>query len=591
LQDPIPVAAYRLFDIGVADVNQDGQLDVFTTAHSAMQSVLISQGDGFADITDSMGLNQSLEFPGLEDTGLIVPSCSPGLHVFWGQNLLQIVATDLSASLVGNLTASSRVVVVDSQGMAVERKLIHQDPLIDGTHIEFATDASGSLSLRSSIQATDITIELNDDFPLDRVFVGSGGLHPSSHTFDVTLLDRHGEAWADYNGDGIMDVLFVRGGLRGRIESVEGDYRDQLLRGGDDGFTNVTVDAGLYKNDCSARQVWWMDINRDGLLDVYIGCNASPNELFIQGDGGTFSEAAAEYGLDIHDTGLFRWADIDGDGRDDMLYVSKQDIVAYYNEPGAFRRVEVGTNPGSNVNQILPWDYDLDGDADFFVAASDSSLLINDGGVLERRDAKDFGLPNRSTSAAWVDYDGDGLADLHSLPGGIYLHNLDGTFQSTGLLDETALFGGVKADAKITWFDADGDGDRDLLVAAKLNQAGLEAEGTDDDEADQDALWRVKFVENDRTPGNWLNVDLHGPTMNHQAIGATVTVTAGGQDYVQEVGFSETSHYSQGHYWLYFTMPVGKDIESVTVRWPDGSTRTLTDVATGQMITIDYGAQ
>lgn len=66
--DSLHVPQLRILDVGVADVNHDGKLDVFTTAHSYVSSVMENDGDGnFHDATTRLGLDEDPEFPGLEE--------------------------------------------------------------------------------------------------------------------------------------------------------------------------------------------------------------------------------------------------------------------------------------------------------------------------------------------------------------------------------------------------------------------------------------------------------------------------------------------------------------------------------------------
>ena len=104
----------------------------------------------------------------------------------------------------------------------------------------------------------------------------------------------------DYNNDGLMDVLVMRGAWLGS----EGHYPSSLLRNDGDGkFTDVTEEAGLLRFRPTQTAVWF-DYNGDGWLDLFIGNetahgDTNPCELFRNNGDGTFTECAAEHGLDI----------------------------------------------------------------------------------------------------------------------------------------------------------------------------------------------------------------------------------------------------------------------------------------------------
>src|SRR3984893_4463377 len=135
---------------------------------------------------------------------------------------------------------------------------------------------------------------------------------------------------ADYNNDGCIDVLVVRGAWL----HDKGKWPPSLLRNNCDGtFTDVTAEAGLlyyYPTHTAA----WADVNNDGLLDLFVGHEidrahvdwppTTKNfELFLNNGDGTFREVGAQSG--IHLDGFVKgavFADYDNDGRQD-LYVTK----------------------------------------------------------------------------------------------------------------------------------------------------------------------------------------------------------------------------------------------------------------------------
>ena len=129
--------------------------------------------------------------------------------------------------------------------------------------------------------------------------------------------------------------------------------------------------------------------------------------------------------------------DYDGDGKPDLLFVSSAEwpggparsaprpsLALYRNEgndPGGLPRFRNATREagldrtafygmGASVG-----DYDNDGRDDVLVTALDHARLFhNVGGRFEEVTAKaGIGDPGWTTSAAWFDYDGDGLLDLY----------------------------------------------------------------------------------------------------------------------------------------------------------------------------------
>lgn len=78
-----------------------------------------------------------------------------------------------------------------------------------------------------------------------------------------------------------------------------------------------------------------------------------------------------------------------------------------------------------------------------------------------------------------------------------------------------------------------------------------------------------------------------GLANNHQAIGAKVLLEASGSKILQQVGDAEGSHYSQGHYRLYFGLGPSEKPSSVKVIWADGSSRLITNPEADRLLTIE----
>ena len=154
----------------------------------------------------------------------------------------------------------------------------------------------------------------------------------------------------DYNNDGFMDVLVLRGAWLG----TEGHYPCSLLRNnGDFTFTDVTEEAGLLRFHPTNSAVWF-DYNGDGWIDLFIANESkagdrNPCELFRNNGDGTFTECAAENGVDL--VGFYKAvasADFNNDGRPD-LFLSRLDgpkvLLRNDGAAGADRSARRGGSP------------------------------------------------------------------------------------------------------------------------------------------------------------------------------------------------------------------------------------------------------
>ncbi len=253
------------------------------------------------------------------------------------------------------------------------------------------------------------------------------------------------------------------------------------------------------------------DFDGDGRLDL-ISSSWHPCEPLraLRSTGAGFEDATADWQLDGQSGGLnLVHADFDGDGRLDILVLrgawlgetgrQRNSLLHNRVDPGGrtyFVDVTyaVGLASPSYPTQTAAWaDYDRDGDLDLYIgnespesaldpqaiafdqpgsaAAYPSQLFRNelspDGGLPRFVDAaRTAGALNRrfAKGVTWGDVDNDGWPDLYISNFGVnrlYRNLGDGTFEDiAGPL-------GVDGDGRTfaTWFfDADNDGDLDLLV-------------------------------------------------------------------------------------------------------------------------------
>src|SRR5206468_3190497 len=89
---------------------------------------------------------------------------------------------------------------------------------------------------------------------------------------------------ADYNNDGCMDLLVLRGGW-------EFPERKSLLKNNCDGtFTDVTEASGLGTIVTSTQSAAWADIDNDRYLDLFVVAESAPAQLYHNRGDGTFEE-------------------------------------------------------------------------------------------------------------------------------------------------------------------------------------------------------------------------------------------------------------------------------------------------------------
>ncbi|ELR71502.1 hypothetical protein C900_02565 [Fulvivirga imtechensis AK7] len=102
-----------------------------------------------------------------------------------------------------------------------------------------------------------------------------------------------GVAIGDINNDGLPDIYFTANMKKNRLYLNKGDFK----------FEDITDSAGVGGNKPWSTGVVMVDINGDGLLDIYVSNagnmegNNHDNDLYINNGDLTFTEKASEYNL------------------------------------------------------------------------------------------------------------------------------------------------------------------------------------------------------------------------------------------------------------------------------------------------------
>ena len=258
------------------------------------------------------------------------------------------------------------------------------------------------------------------------------------------FFNGSGVGTGDVNGDGRPDVIFTSNRGDNRLYLNDGDWR----------FRDDTDKAGLLSRGKWANGVALVDINHDGHLDIYIsygGPFADPemraNELYVNHGDGTFTERAAEYGLD--DTGVTIQAaffDYDRDG----------DLDAYLLTNGADDRPPNVVAPRKTRGESATTDrlYRNNGDGTFTDVSEEAGILTEGYGLgILVLDVNQDGWPD---VYAANDYLSNDL---------LYVNQGDGTFMNR-IADafRHQSFAAMGADAA----DINNDGLLDIMTADML---------------------------------------------------------------------------------------------------------------------------
>ncbi|WP_104811889.1 FG-GAP repeat domain-containing protein [Aureitalea marina] len=254
-----------------------------------------------------------------------------------------------------------------------------------------------------------------------------------------------GVAIGDLNNDGFQDIVFAGNDSPNVI----------YLNNGDMTFRDISKSAGIQSNRWSTG-INLVDINKDGYLDIYVA-NSGPylndlalsNQLYINNGDLTFTEKAAEFGIDDSSYSSHSvFFDMDKDGDLD-LFVLNHSLFNYGSSPQEWERV-LKSKPASEYKK------------------SCSTLYRNDGGrYTDVTEEAGIFRPGFGLGAAVTDINADGILDIYVandyyMPDFVFFGLGDGTFneQSERSFDHTSFYS-MGCDVA----DINNDGLMDLFVA------------------------------------------------------------------------------------------------------------------------------
>jgi hypothetical protein len=263
----------------------------------------------------------------------------------------------------------------------------------------------------------------------------------------------------DVNGDGKADLI----GMGPEVWLSNGDGTFQPGQTFGSGGTGAQSNAVV-------------DVNGDGNPDIIVlnACDASGNcangvvGVLLGNGNGTF-QAAVTYNA-APGGGRVAVADVNGDGKADIVFAGSQAGALLGNGDGTFEPVQI-SNVGINPSSIAVADVNKDGKADLLLIDRQGAWvsLANGDGTFQI--AQEPLQSSDLVSIAGVDANRDGNPDLivlhaskdtqHINPGSVFvlLGNGDGTFQSPATYDAGGFFSSAMA---VT--DVNADGTPDVLV-------------------------------------------------------------------------------------------------------------------------------
>jgi hypothetical protein len=481
--------------------------------------------------------------------------------------------------------------IVTVNGSTVDRYRHGGDPLITLYHqdpdLKF-TDITKSAGLTRKGWGMGVAVADYDNDGLQDIYVTGFGGNALYHNLgnckfeDVT--DKagvagggfsSGAAWADYDRDGKVD-LFVSRYVHVDIDKLPelgSDPRFCRFKGvlvqcgpwglpgesdllfhnqGNGTFEEVSKKAGVDDpNHYYGLGATWGDYDNDGWPDLYVANDAGPNFLYRNKHDGTFEDVGLLSGIALSSDGLQQgsmgvdWGDYLHESRLSMIVTNfiEQGAALYHAGKDEFSDVSLRAKVMRPTYPLVGWgtaffDMDNDGWLDLFIA---------NGHVYPQVDTIPGGTPYRQ-------------------PLVLLRNNRDGTFDD---VSQTLANMPPQARRGAAFGDINNDGNVDIVILNVGAPPSL-------------------LLNRNQSPNHRVLFKLIGTKSNKAAIGARLTVKAG--DLVQ---FSEVrggaSYLSQNDLRLHFGLGANDKITEASIRWPNGETETLHNVAADFIYTVVEG--
>lgn len=390
----------------------------------------------------------------------------------------------------------------------------------------------------------------------------ASGVDDSRWTTSASFFDYDRDGWLDLmlvnyadfsasNSPGCYAATTARDYCTPRVFRAPGS---RLLHNTGAGvFEDVTVSAGVSKEFGHGLGVVTADFNDDDWIDIYVANDGDPNQLWINQKNGTFINDALLAGAAVNRNGQAEASmgvdagDFDGDGTEDIFITHLMDETntLYVNlGKGLFedRTREAGLGmPGRRFTGFgtVFFDYDNDGWLDLFVANGAVQLLPD---LVRKKDPFPLGQPDQL---------------FRNTGKGSFIEIVEQAGPELQLLEvgRGAAFG-----------DVDTDGDTDVLITNNNGPVRL-------------------FLNQVGNRNHWLGLRLTGHN-GRDMLGAEIEVVIAKDTVLRRRVRTDGSYLCGNDPRVLFGLGAATRVQSVRVRWPDGTVSEWKDLPIDQYTTL-----
>ncbi len=478
-------------------------------------------------------------------------------------------------------------------------------------------DGDGDLDIYFRQGSSQDNSELSDQLFLNQWNeIGQLKFINATEDFDVKNFGYGmGVTFGDIDNDGDADVFLTNFGADVMLENQSG---------------KLVETTGPWQTDEWSTSATFVDINRDGWLDLYVGkynqyqlgqdvkcygknsqidyCSPKSypiefDSLYLNQEGvfvdvsessGIKSDKGYTLGVVVEDFNGDGWPDIltANDATKNFLWINQQDGT--FKNEGLNRGIAVngkGQMEASMGIGIADFDFDLDWDIIMTHLTTESNTLyVNNGEsyFMDRSSITNMVQLSKAYTAfgvGWLDVNNDYLDDLIIINGAV---NTIAEQRDRG--DELPLKQKqqVLLQQENLKFDELQDSALEFINKEYVGRAAVFADF--DNDGDKDFVVTVNhgpplFIENQSPQNNWIGLDLRNRN-GAQALGSVVYIKFNNGSEVLKRYHNDGSYLSGNDPRILARWGGDHSVEQVKINWPDGETSVIVDIQLNQYLTI-----